>query len=43
MTDLFEGFELRTVETDEVTQRVRVGGSGPGLLLLHGHPQTHLM
>ncbi len=43
MTDLFDGFELRMIETDEVTRRVRVGGSGPGLLLLHGHPQTHLM
>ena len=47
MTDLFDGFDLRTIETDEVTLRVRVrvrvGGSGPGLLLLHGHPQIHLM
>lgn len=43
MTDLFEGFDLRMIETDDVTLRVRVGGSGPGLLLLHGHPQTHLM
>ena len=43
MTGLFDGFDLRTFETEEATLRVRVGGSGPGLLLLHGHPQTHLM
>jgi len=28
---------------DEATLRVRHGGNGPPLLLLHGHPQTHLM
>lgn len=27
----------------EVTVRVRHGGTGPPLLLLHGHPQTHVM
>jgi haloacetate dehalogenase len=40
---LFEGFTLKTLETDEVDIRVRVGGSGPPLLLLHGAPQTHAM
>ena len=40
---MFEGFELRMVETAEATIRVRQGGSGPPLLLLHGHPQTHAM
>ena len=40
---MFEGFELRRVEVNEVTLRVRVGGSGPPVLLLHGHPQTHAM
>lgn len=39
---LFPGFSPRQVE---VAQGVRiaavVGGSGPPLLLLHGHPQTH--
>ncbi|MCO1653727.1 alpha/beta fold hydrolase [Pseudonocardia humida] len=39
----FAGFELSRVELGEVTLRVRRGGSGPGLLLLHGYPQTHLM
>jgi haloacetate dehalogenase len=41
--ELFPGFELSRVGTGEVTLRVRHGGSGPPLLLLHGHPQTHLM
>ena len=40
---MFEGFELTTVETPEAAIRVRRGGSGPPLLLLHGHPQTHAM
>ncbi|WP_138759201.1 alpha/beta fold hydrolase [Modestobacter altitudinis] len=39
----FEGFELSRVDVGEVTLRVRTGGSGPPLLLLHGYPQTHLM
>src|SRR5579859_360474 len=40
---MFEGFSLDTVDTGEATIRVRHGGSGPPLLLLHGHPQTHYM
>jgi len=40
---MFEGFELAAVDTGEVTIRLRRGGSGPPLLLLHGHPQTHAM
>jgi haloacetate dehalogenase len=40
---MFEGFSLRTIDVGEVRLRVRVGGSGPGVLLLHGHPQTHVM
>ena len=43
MSELFEGFDLRTIDVGAVTLRVRTGGSGPGLLLLHGHAQTHLM
>src|SRR5437867_9949834 len=41
--ELFPGFELSRVDTGEATLRVRHGGSGPPLLLLHGHPQTHVM
>lgn len=41
MSGFFEGFTLEHVELSEVTLRVRHGGSGPPLLLLHGHPRTH--
>jgi haloacetate dehalogenase len=40
---MFDGFELELVRTSEAVIRVRHGGSGPPLLLLHGHPQTHAM
>ncbi len=40
---MFEGFELAQIDTGEARVRVRYGGSGPPLLLLHGHPQTHVM
>ncbi len=39
----FDGFALSRVDVGEVTLRVRTGGAGPPLLLLHGYPQTHLM
>jgi len=39
----FDGFRLTTAIVGEVALRVRVGGSGPPLLLLHGYPETHLM
>jgi haloacetate dehalogenase len=36
------GFRLRDLPgTDGVRLRAAVGGEGPPLLLLHGHPQTH--
>jgi len=40
---MFEGFSLENVDVGEIEVRVRVGGSGPPLLLLHGNPQTHVM
>ncbi len=40
---MFEGFQLSWIDTGEAVIRVRHGGQGPGLLLLHGHPQTHVM
>jgi haloacetate dehalogenase len=40
---MFEDFELTTIDTGEAQIRVRHGGSGPPLLLLHGNPQTHVM
>ncbi len=40
--DLFPGYATRDIATDEgVHIRVRTGGRGRPLLLLHGHPQTH--
>jgi haloacetate dehalogenase len=40
----FEGFQLSQIEVGEgVSLRVRHGGSGPPLLLLHGYPETHMM
>jgi len=39
----FEGFTLEQVKVKDGTLRVRRGGSGPALLLLHGNPQTHAM
>jgi haloacetate dehalogenase len=43
----FEGFQLSQIEVADpkgpVSLRVRHGGSGPPLLLLHGHPETHMM
>src|SRR3954447_10435071 len=38
-----EGYQLSRITVGEVQLRVRVGGSGPPLLLLHGFPETHLM
>jgi haloacetate dehalogenase len=40
---MFAGFETAFIDTGEATIRVRHGGSGPPLLLLHGHPQTSAM
>lgn len=41
MPDLFPGFTTDRVRAGEVRLQVRVGGTGPPLLLLHGYPQTH--
>jgi haloacetate dehalogenase len=43
----FEGFQLSQIavpdSAGEVSLRVRHGGSGPPVLLLHGYPETHMM
>jgi haloacetate dehalogenase len=39
----FENFTLTHVTLPAGRFRVRHGGSGPPLLLLHGHPQSHCM
>lgn len=36
------GFRWHNIDADGIRIRTAVGGSGPPLLLLHGHPQTHL-
>ena len=38
---MFEGFTLDHVAVGDVTLRVRYGGSGTPVVLLHGHPRTH--
>jgi pimeloyl-ACP methyl ester carboxylesterase len=38
---MFEGFTLERVDVGPAQLRVRHGGSGPPVLLLHGHPRTH--
>ncbi|XVV16406.1 alpha/beta fold hydrolase [Actinoplanes sp. CA-131856] len=38
----FDGYELEQITVGDQTLRVRRGGSGPPLLLLHGYPETHL-
>jgi haloacetate dehalogenase len=40
---LFEGFNEARIDTGEAVIHVRHRGTGPPLLLLHGHPQTHAM
>ena len=40
---MFEGFEIRRIETSGAEINLRLGGAGPPLLLLHGYPQTHVM
>jgi haloacetate dehalogenase len=38
---MFDGFRLDRVDVGEVTLRVRYGGEGKPVVLLHGHPRTH--
>jgi haloacetate dehalogenase len=37
---MFEGFADEMVDLGDVQLRVRFGGGGPPLLLIHGHPRT---
>jgi haloacetate dehalogenase len=39
---MFDAFTLDRIDTGDVTLRVRHGGSGPPIVLLHGHPRTHV-
>ena len=38
---MFEGFTRQHVDLGDVVIRVRHGGDGPPVILLHGHPRTH--
>jgi haloacetate dehalogenase len=38
---MFDGFRLDRIGVGAATLRVRHGGAGPPVLLLHGHPRTH--
>ncbi len=43
MDGLFAGFEQWRLSVNGIELNCRVGGQGPALLLLHGHPQTLVM
>lgn len=40
-TDFFDDFAIKRLDTPYGLIRVRMGGSGFPILLLHGHPRTH--
>ena len=40
---MFEGFQTRQIDTGEAVINLRLGGSGPPLLLLPGYPETGAM
>jgi hypothetical protein len=37
---VFDGFETNVIEVADAAIFVRHGGTGPPVLLLHGHPRT---
>jgi haloacetate dehalogenase len=39
---MFHGFRLDEIDVGPGRIRVRYGGSGSPVLLLHGHPRTHM-
>ena len=44
MNALFPGFEQRNIEVEaDIRIAAVIGGAGSPLLLLHGHPQTHVI
>jgi haloacetate dehalogenase len=40
--DFFPGFSAQMIQTSGAKIWTRKGGEGPPLLLLHGHPETHV-
>ncbi|MCH2077766.1 MAG: alpha/beta hydrolase [Rhodobacteraceae bacterium] len=43
MSPFLDGFDLRRAALREVEINYAVAGEGPAVLLLHGHPQTHIV
>ena len=43
LADLYPGYAAHWIDTSIGKIFARVGGSGPPLLLLHGHPQSNVM
>ena len=43
LADLYPRYASRWIDTSAGKIFARVGGSGPPLLLLHGHPQSNVM
>ncbi|MGQ3076196.1 MAG: alpha/beta fold hydrolase, partial [Ferrovibrionaceae bacterium] len=43
LAPMLNGFLPHTVHRDGVALHTRIGGEGPPLLLLHGHPQSMAM
>jgi haloacetate dehalogenase len=37
---MFDGFDIADIEVGEARIHVRIGGDGPPIVLLHGHPRT---
>lgn len=40
---MFEGFTTKDIQASGARIHLRIGGSGPPLLLMHGNPLTHVM
>ncbi|XPF94068.1 alpha/beta fold hydrolase [Colwellia sp. RE-S-Sl-9] len=40
---MFTSYKIEKTFVNEININYRVGGNGPALLLLHGHPQTHVI
>ncbi|WPN98296.1 alpha/beta hydrolase [Pseudomonas sp. MUP55] len=40
---MFAGFQKQQRQVNGLNISYRIGGTGPALLLLHGHPQTHVI
>ena len=38
---MFNGFDTKRIAVGDTDFHIRIGGSGPPVLLLHGFPQTH--